>query len=137
MLVAALVGGGLASLAMPVVGTVPVLAIAAVVLAACSAAISAMVVGLLAIEVPAERRSATLNLVYLPLYVAGIVGPTLGAIVVSAGLWAPFWLGAAIYVIGACRRRVRTRRLRQATRRRRRLTGPRPPGGHRPAPARS
>ena len=60
-----------------------------------------MVIALLAIDVPAERRSATLNLVYLPLYAAGIVGPTLGAIVVSAGLWAPFWLGAAIYLGGA------------------------------------
>ncbi len=60
-----------------------------------------MVFGLLAIEVPAERRSATLNLVYLPLYVAGIIGPALAAIVVSVGLWAPFWLGAAIYLAGA------------------------------------
>ena len=101
VLVAALVGGGLASLAMPVVNAIPVLAITAAALAACSAAISAMVFGLLAIDVPAERRSATLNLVYLPLYAAGIVGPTLGAIVVSAGLWAPFWLGAAIYLGGA------------------------------------
>jgi MFS family permease len=101
VLVAALVGGGLASLVMPIVGTIPVLALAAASLAACTAAISAMVFGLLAIEVPAERRSATLNLVYLPLYVAGIVGPTLGAIVVSAGLWAPFWVGAAIYGVGA------------------------------------
>jgi len=101
VLVAALLSGAGASLLMPVIGTVPVLAIAAVVLAASSAAIAAMVVGLLAIEVPAERRSATLNLVYLPLYVAGIIGPALGAIVVSAGLWAPFWLGAAVYVIGA------------------------------------
>ena len=101
VLVAALLGGAGASLLMPVIGTIPVLAVAAVALAASSAAINAMVLGLLAIEVPAERRSATLNLVYLPLYVAGIIGPALGAIVVSAGLWAPFWLGAAVYVIGA------------------------------------
>ena len=64
-----------------------------------------MVFGLLAIEVPAERRSATLNLVYLPLYAAGIVGPALGAIVVSVGLRAPFWLGAAVYLVGARGRR--------------------------------
>lgn len=101
VLVAALIGGSLASLAMPVVSTITVLAVVAAVLASCSAAINAMILGLLAIEVPAERRSATLNLVYLPLYLAGIVGPTLGAIVVSAGLWAPFWVGAAIYVVGA------------------------------------
>ena len=62
-------------------------------LAAISAAISAMIFGLLATEVPAERRSATLNLVYLPLYAAGIVGPTIGAVVVNAGLPAPFGWG--------------------------------------------
>ena len=50
-----------------------------------------MVFGLLAIEVPPERRSATLNLVYLPLYAAGIVGPAIGAGVVTAsGLAGPF-----------------------------------------------
>jgi MFS family permease len=101
VLVAALVGGGVASFLMPVVGSLPVLALVALAVAAFSAAVSAMVFGLLAIEVPAERRSATLNLVYLPLYAAGIVGPTLGAIVVNAGLWAPFWLGATVYLTGA------------------------------------
>jgi hypothetical protein len=60
-----------------------------------------MVFGLLATEVPAARRSQTLNLVYLPLYAAGIVGPALGSIVVTAGLPAPFFLGAAVFVAGA------------------------------------
>ncbi len=101
VLVAALLGGSVAAFLMPIVGSVGALALVAVAVAAFSAAISAMVFGLLALEVPAERRSATLNLVYLPLYVAGIVGPTLGAIVVQAGLWAPFWLGAAVYLLGA------------------------------------
>ena len=112
VLVAALAGGGVASLLMPLVGTVGLLAVVAVALAACSAAVSAMIFGLLALEVPSERRSATLNLVYLPLYVAGIIGPTLGAIVVSAGLWAPFWFGAAVYLVGAAV--VATRRPRAA-----------------------
>jgi DHA1 family multidrug resistance protein-like MFS transporter len=101
VLVAALLGGGVASFLMPIADSVPILALVAIGVAAFSAAISAMVFGLLALEVPVERRSATLNLVYLPLYAAGIVGPTLGAIVVSVGLWAPFWLGAAVYVLGA------------------------------------
>jgi hypothetical protein len=61
-----------------------------------------MVFGMLATEVPAERRSATLNLVYLPLYAAGIVGPALGAAVVrTAGLPAPFVLGAMVFIVGA------------------------------------
>jgi MFS family permease len=101
VLVAALAGAGVALLLMPVVGSIPLLALVAVALAAFGAAISAMVFGLLATEVPAERRSATLNLVYLPLYGAGIVGPTIGALVVGYGLWAPFWLGAAIYLLGS------------------------------------
>jgi MFS family permease len=101
VLVVALLGGAAAALLMPVVGSVPILALLAVAGAACSAAIGAMVFGLLATEVPPERRSATLNLVYLPLYAAGIVGPILGAVVVNAGLWAPFWSGAAVYLLGA------------------------------------
>ena len=48
------------------------------------ATVGAMVFSLLATEVPPERRSATLNLVYLPLYVAGIIGPAMGAAVASA-----------------------------------------------------
>jgi MFS family permease len=101
VLVAALLGGSVAAFMMPVAGSLGGLALVAVGVAAFSAAINAMVLGLLALDVPAERRSATLNLVYLPLYAAGIVGPTIGAIVVNAGLWAPFWLGAAIYLLGA------------------------------------
>ena len=63
-----------------------------------------MVFGLLATEVPPERRSATLNLVYLPLYAAGIVGPAVGAVVVRAGgLAAPFLLGGTVFVVGARR----------------------------------
>jgi MFS family permease len=110
VLVAALVGGGVGSIAMPIIGSIPGLAVVAVITTACSAAISAMVFGLLATEVPAERRSATLNLVYLPLYAAGIVGPTLGAIVVNVGLVGPFWLGAAIYLAGALVLATRSRR---------------------------
>ncbi len=44
-------------------------------LGAAVATTGAMVFSLLATEVPPERRSATLNLVYLPLYIAGIIGP--------------------------------------------------------------
>jgi MFS family permease len=61
-----------------------------------------MVFGLLATQVSPERRSTTLNLVYLPLYAAGIVGPALGAVVVViGGIPAPFLLGAAVFVVGA------------------------------------
>ena len=67
-----------------------------------TAAVSAMIFGLLATEVPPERRSATLNLVYLPLYLAGIVGPALAGVVITvSGVSAPFVVGALVFVFGA------------------------------------
>ncbi len=101
VLVGALVGAGGALVVEPLMPSVPLLALSVLVFAACTAAVSAMVFSLLATEIPPERRSTTLNLVYLPLYAAGIVGPALGAVVVNVGLPAPFWLGAAIYFVGA------------------------------------
>jgi predicted aconitase with swiveling domain len=59
------------------------------------------VFGLLAVEVPPDRRSATLNLVYLPLYVAGIVGPSIGAALVGAGLSAVFAAAGTLLAVGA------------------------------------
>jgi MFS family permease len=64
------------------------------------AAIGAMVSGILAVEVPAERRSATLNLVFLPLYLGGIAGPALGSAVVGSGLRTVFYLAALVLVVG-------------------------------------
>ena len=102
VLTAALAGGGVVLALMPFVPGVAALAGLAVVLAASTATVSAMVFGLLAVDVPPERRSATLNLVYLPLYAAGILGPALGAGVVTiGGLPGPFLLGAAVFIGGA------------------------------------
>jgi len=77
VLVGALIAGGIALGFMPSLAPsagVTALAILAVVVAASGAIVNSMVFGLLATEVPAERRSQTLNLVYLPLYAAGIIG---------------------------------------------------------------
>ena len=104
ILVGTLFVGGLALIALPLapqVGGIGLLALVAVIFAACISSTSAMVFSLLATEVSPARRSQTLNLVYLPLYAAGIVGPALGAIVVKAGLPAPFFLGAATLLFGA------------------------------------
>jgi DHA1 family multidrug resistance protein-like MFS transporter len=86
---------------MPLAASVPGLATGYAVIAGCSAATSAMIFGLLAIEVPAERRSATLNLVYLPLYLAGIVGPAVGSVVAGIGVGAVFVVGAIELAVGA------------------------------------
>jgi MFS family permease len=113
VLLGALLIGGVALVSMPLAPEIGWLAAAALAFAASAAAVSAMVFGLLATEVPAERRSTTLNLVYLPLYAAGIVGPATGAIVVSVGgLAAPFVTGALVFVLGALAIGVAERRRR-------------------------
>lgn len=102
VLVAALAVGGATLVAMPLAPSVGLLAGAALVFATATATVNAMIVGLLARDVPAERRSATLNLVYLPLYAAGIVGPAAGAVVVGAvGVAGPFVAGALVFLVGA------------------------------------
>jgi MFS family permease len=102
VLVAALGGAGAVLLLMPFVPSVGTLALLAVVLGASTATVSAMVFGLLATEIPADRRSATLNLVYLPLYAAGIVGPAVGAgVATTVGLTGPFVVGGAVFILGA------------------------------------
>ncbi len=102
VLTTALAGGGIVLMIMPFVSAVAALAGLAVILAAATATVSAMVFGMLATEVPADRRSVTLNLVYLPLYAAGIIGPAVGAVVVqTAGLPGPFLVGGGVFLVGA------------------------------------
>jgi len=102
VLVAALAGAGVVLFLMPFVGSIGALALLAVVLGAGTATVSSMIFGLLATELPAERRSAALNLVYLPLYAAGVIGPAAGAVVASiSGVHGLFVLGAAVFLFGA------------------------------------
>ena len=100
VLVVALVGSGLGWLLMPFAPTVAALAIVAFAAAAFYAVVGPMVFSLLGTEVPADRRSQTLNLVYLPLYFGGIVGPLVASRVVGLGLAAPFLLGGLVSVLG-------------------------------------
>ena len=102
VLIGALSLGALASLLLPFMPGVPAMAGASVLLGTATATTSAMVFSMLATEVPPERRSATLNLVYLPLYIAGIIGPATGsALAAAAGVDGPFLLGAAVFLLGA------------------------------------
>jgi MFS family permease len=112
VLVAALLGGATALALAPLMPSVGTLAFAALTFAGTSAVTSAMVFSLLAVDVPADRRSATLNLVYLPLYAAGLVGPLIGSVVVSAGVPVPFFVGAAILAATAVAMIVGTARAR-------------------------
>jgi MFS family permease len=85
VLAASLLGAGVMLLLMPLAPSVAVLAGIGVVYAALQASTQAMVFGLVAVEGAPERRSATLNLILLPLYVAGIIGPTIGAVAAGVG----------------------------------------------------
>jgi len=96
VLVAAIGGIAISSAALPLAPNVTWLAVAYSVAIAFQAVVGAMVSSLLATEVPSERRSATLNLIYLPLYLGGIAGPALGATVVTAGLRSVFFTAAAV-----------------------------------------
>src|SRR6185312_7719386 len=102
VLVAALGGASAVLFLMPLVGSVGGLALLAVVLGAATATVSSMIFGLLATELPAERRSAALNLVYLPLYAAGIIGPAAGAVVASTtGVHGLFVAASSVFLFGA------------------------------------
>jgi len=96
VLVAAIAGIAISFAALPLAPNVTWLAVVYSVAIAFQAVVGAMVSGLLATEVPSERRSATLNLIYLPLYLGGIAGPAIGATVVTSGLRTVFFVAAAI-----------------------------------------
>lgn len=95
---AALVGAG-ALAAMAAAPGLGWLALAAVVYAAAGASASAMIFALLATTVPEDRRSTTLNLVYVPLYLAGIVGGSLGGLLVVRGGLNVVVLAGACFVL--------------------------------------
>jgi len=99
VLVGAIAGLALTFVAMALVPSVIWLAVVYGLAIAFMTIVGAMVSSLLATEVPAQRRSATLNLIYLPLYFGGITGPAIGAGVVGAGLRAVFYVAAAILAV--------------------------------------
>ncbi len=101
VLAASLVAGGVAVGLMPLATGVLLLAVLAAVYAAFQAAVQAMMFSVIAMEAPPERRSATLNLVLLPLYVAGIIGPSAGAAVVAVtGVDGVFPAATVVFVLG-------------------------------------
>jgi MFS family permease len=98
VLVVAVAGCGVSILSIGLAPTLVWIAVAATLQTAFQAGVSSMVSGLLAVEVPAERRSATLNLIYLPLYFGGIAGPAIASVVYSSGLDAVFDVAAGVLV---------------------------------------
>lgn len=101
VLATSLIGGGISVALMPLAPAVAWLALFAAIYAAFQAAVQAMMFGLIATEAAAERRSATLNLVLLPLYVAGIIGPSLGALVAAGvGVDGVFPAAGVVFLLG-------------------------------------
>jgi DHA1 family multidrug resistance protein-like MFS transporter len=102
VLIAALSGAGVVLFLMPLAPSIAGLALLAVVLGAGTATVTSMIFGLLATELPPERRSAALNLVYLPLYAAGIIGPAAGAVVARVSdVHGLFIVAGAVFLAGA------------------------------------
>lgn len=101
VLLFSLLGNGALLLVVPFAPGVAELALVNAAIAALGAVIGAMIFGLLAMEVPSERRSATLNLVYLPLYLAGIVGPAIGGVVATVSITWVFVLAGLACALGA------------------------------------
>jgi MFS family permease len=102
VLIAALSGAGVVLFLMPLAPSIAALALLAVVLGAGTATVTSMIFGLLATELPPERRSAALNLVYLPLYAAGIIGPAAGAVVARVSdVHGLFIVAGAVFLAGA------------------------------------
>jgi MFS family permease len=112
VLITALSGAGIVLFLMPLAPSIGMLAVLAVGLGAATATVSSMVFGLLATELPPERRSPALNLVYLPLYAAGTIGPAVGAVVASiSGVEGLFIVGGGVFLFGALTILLRRRPL--------------------------
>ena len=110
VLVGALGGSGVAALLMPFAAALPILALVTLALSGMYAVVAPMVFALLGTEVGPERRSQTLNLVYLPLYLGGIVGPVVASQVVRIDLTAPFVVAALVFGAGSLAVGIQARR---------------------------
>jgi MFS transporter, DHA1 family, multidrug resistance protein len=60
----------------------------------------AMVFALFSTRIPETHRSTALNLVYLPLYLGGIVGPAVASGLTRIGLFGPFLGAAVLFMFG-------------------------------------
>jgi MFS family permease len=98
VLVIAVAGSAISVWSMGVAPTIAAIAVAATLQTAFQAGVASMVSGVLAVEVPSERRSATLNLIYLPLYFGGIAGPAVASVVYSHSLDAVFAVAGGVLV---------------------------------------
>lgn len=60
----------------------------------------AMVFALFSTRIPESHRTTAMNLVYLPLYIGGIVGPSIASGLTRIGLFGPFLGAATMFLVG-------------------------------------
>lgn len=60
----------------------------------------AMIFSLFSTQIPETHRSTALNLVYLPMYVGGIIGPAISSLLLHVGLYGPFLGAGCLLVLG-------------------------------------
>lgn len=86
MLAAALVGTAISIALLPFMPDLLTMAATSVLFGASGSTAASMIYALLATETPDQQRSSTLNLVYVPVYIGGIVGPLLASAIAGLGL---------------------------------------------------
>lgn len=60
----------------------------------------AMIFALFSTRIPESHRTTAMNLVYLPLYVGGIIGPSVASGLTHVGLFGPFLGAATMFLVG-------------------------------------
>lgn len=61
---------------------------------------AAMLFALFSTRIPASHRATALNLIYLPLYLGGIIGPATASILTKFGLIGPFIGAGILFILG-------------------------------------
>lgn len=100
VLIGALLAGALLAPLLGLLRPLPALAADLIGWASVTQIAGAMVFALLSTRIPESHRATALNLVYVPLYVAGIVGPALAAALSAFGLPAIFVLAGVLLALG-------------------------------------
>ncbi len=76
--------------------------------------VSAMIFALFSTKIPISHRSTAMNLIYLPLYIGGIIGPAIASFLVSFSITLPFVAASISFLIALLLIATQRSRLQQA-----------------------
>jgi MFS family permease len=99
MLMAAAAGVALALFAQSFASDLPAYLVPAVAMGAFAAAFQGLFFAIIALGVPDDRRASVLNLAFLPFYLAGLLAPSLGTVLLFLGLRNLFRLSAVLMLV--------------------------------------